>query len=151
MKPLLELGHGWVIASHIQQWLWLLVQPFFQLIHVGKMALLIPIWARLNIKTVFPRYGDSHVKDRLIFNMGIPILVRRHLSIETGPWSIYLIKQYNIWNVHTGFIYLYVAVVILSFYVDLYDTFAHIIHCWFTGKEIKQQCAIPVHNSWDEL
>ena len=38
----------------------------------------------LNIKTVFPRYGDSH--DRLIFNMGIPILVRRHLYIETVPW-----------------------------------------------------------------
>ena len=33
---------------------------------------------RFNIRTVFPRYGDSHVKDktvsrdRLIFNMGIP-------------------------------------------------------------------------------
>ena len=56
-------------------------------------------------KAVFPRYGDSHVKDktvarpsylgretvlsrsrdRLIFNMGIPILVRRHLYIETAP------------------------------------------------------------------
>ena len=46
----------------------------------------------LNIKTVFPRYGDSMLKirrsrDRLIFNMGIPILVRRHLYIETAPWS----------------------------------------------------------------
>ena len=43
---------------------------------------------RLNIKTAFPRYGDSHLKirrsrDRLIFNMGIPILVRRHLYFET--------------------------------------------------------------------
>ena len=49
-------------------------------------------WPCLNIKTVFPRYGDSHVKirlsrDRLIFNMGIPILVRQHLYIETAPWS----------------------------------------------------------------
>ena len=46
----------------------------------------------LNIKTVFPRYGDSHVKDksqdRLIFNMGIPILVRRHFYIETAPWAL---------------------------------------------------------------
>ena len=46
---------------------------------------------RLNIKTVFRRYRDSHVKDRwswdcLIFNMGIPILIRRHLYIETVPW-----------------------------------------------------------------
>ena len=27
---------------------------------------------------------------RLIFNMGIPILVRRHLYIEMAPWSAYL-------------------------------------------------------------
>ena len=45
----------------------------------------------LYIKTVFPRYGDSHVKDKtvvrpsFIFNMGIPILVRRHLYIEMAP------------------------------------------------------------------
>ena len=31
---------------------------------------------RLNIKTVFPRYGDSHVKDKM---------VKRHLYIETTP------------------------------------------------------------------
>ena len=46
----------------------------------------------LNIKTVFGRYGDPHVKDklwdRLIFNMGIPILVRRYLYIETAPWLL---------------------------------------------------------------
>ena len=50
----------------------------------------------LNIKTIFPRYGDSHVKDktvgdgrgdRLIFNMGIPILIRWHLYIEMPPWT----------------------------------------------------------------
>ena len=40
------------------------------------------------IKTVFPRYGDSHVKDKtgarqvLSLNMGIPILLRRHLYIK---------------------------------------------------------------------
>ena len=43
-----------------------------------------------NIKNAFPRNGDSHLKirrsqDRLIFNKGIPILVRRHLYIETAP------------------------------------------------------------------
>ena len=38
--------------------------------------------ARPNIKTVFPRYGGS--QDRLIFDIGIPILVRRHLYIETA-------------------------------------------------------------------
>ena len=46
---------------------------------------------RLNIKTVFPRYGIPMLKirrlrDRLIFNMGIPILVGQHLYIETAPW-----------------------------------------------------------------
>ena len=34
--------------------------------------------------------SDHHInissRDRLIFNMGIPILVRRHIYIETGPW-----------------------------------------------------------------
>ena len=45
----------------------------------------------LNIKTIFLRYGISMLKvrrsrDRLIFNMGIPILVRRHLYIETASW-----------------------------------------------------------------
>ena len=51
---------------------------------------------RLNIKTNIKK-RLSHVwgipmskirrsRDRLIFNMGIPILVRRHLFIETAPW-----------------------------------------------------------------
>ena len=50
---------------------------------------------RLNIKTVFPRYGDSRVKDktvtrRLIFNMAIPILIRRQTSLytETHSWGV---------------------------------------------------------------
>ena len=51
--------------------------------------LLIP-GLRRNIKTVFPRYGIPMLKisrswDRLIFNMGIPILVRRHIYIEMTP------------------------------------------------------------------
>ena len=44
----------------------------------------------LNIKTVFPGIMISILKvrrpwDRLIHNMGIPILVRSHLYIETPP------------------------------------------------------------------
>ena len=63
-------------------------KPYLLCHHWGTVSF---SWARLNIKTFFPRYGDSHVKDktvmrRLIFNMGIPILVRRHLYIETAPW-----------------------------------------------------------------
>ena len=46
--------------------------------------------SRPNIKTVF-LYKDFHIKirwsgDRLIFIMGTPILVRRYIYIETGPW-----------------------------------------------------------------
>ena len=45
----------------------------------------------LNINTFFPRYGDSHVKDKMvarpsyIFNMEIPIMVRKYLYIEIFP------------------------------------------------------------------
>ena len=47
-----------------------------------------PTGPRLNVKTVFPMYGIPMSKirrswDRLIFNMGILILARRHLYIET--------------------------------------------------------------------
>ena len=46
------------------------------------------------IKTVFPGMGISKLKirllwDHLIFNMGIPILVRRYFYIETAPWYLY--------------------------------------------------------------
>ena len=46
---------------------------------------------RLNVKTVFPRYGDSHVKDKTVGETVLsltwesPILVRRHIYIETAP------------------------------------------------------------------
>ena len=51
----------------------------------------------LNIKTIFPGYRDYNVKDKmsqdcLIFNMGIPILVRQHLYIKTAPWIQNFIK-----------------------------------------------------------
>ena len=47
---------------------------------------------RLNIKWVFPDMGISMLKirrsrDRIVFNMGISILVRRHLYIEMALWS----------------------------------------------------------------
>ena len=46
---------------------------------------------RLSLKVVFPGMGISIIKirrsrDRLIFIMGIPTLVRRCLYIETVPW-----------------------------------------------------------------
>ena len=49
---------------------------------------------RLNIKTVFPRYGILMLVIRrswyrLIFNTGIPILVRWHLYIETAQRKMF--------------------------------------------------------------
>ena len=45
------------------------------------------------ISTVFPSMGIPMLKmrrsrDHLIFNMGIPILVRWHLDIESAPWNL---------------------------------------------------------------
>ena len=54
----------------------------------------------LNIKTVFPDMGISVIKirwsqDHLIFIMGISILVRQHLYIETPPRLVqmFLVRQ----------------------------------------------------------
>ena len=51
-----------------------------------------PPGSRFNMKTAFARYGIPVLKirrsrDHLICNMKIPIVVRRHLYIETAPWS----------------------------------------------------------------
>ena len=44
------------------------------------------ITPRLIIKTILPRYGDSHVRDKTcLATAGIFILVRRYLHIETAP------------------------------------------------------------------
>ena len=80
-------------------WLYMVSQGHNELTHCG---LVMPYSIRnlghhwllsgpcLNIKTVFPGMGIPMLKirrlrDRLIFNMGIPILVRWHLYIETPP------------------------------------------------------------------
>ena len=73
---------------------------------------------RLNIKTVFLCIGISMIKirrswDRLIFIMGIPILVRWHLYIGSpllsvrismsrrwDIWCLYFWSKVNIWNVN---------------------------------------------------
>ena len=106
---ILELGHHW-----FRQWL--------TIIHATTWfnAELSSIWLpgpRLNIKMVFPGMGMSMIKirqswDSLIFVMGIPILVRTHLYIETAPriilqWNFILNKNTNAWKnisnlVHTS-------------------------------------------------
>ena len=37
-KPLLKIGHGWVITSHIQQWMWSHIHALFQLICVSEIG-----------------------------------------------------------------------------------------------------------------
>ena len=50
---------------------------------------------RLNIKTVFPRYGDSHVKDKtvgetvLYLTWELPYLVRPSFLLRRPPVHIY--------------------------------------------------------------
>ena len=66
--------------SEPTQWRW----PLSTLYHWGPGPC-------LNIKTGFPGMGIPMLKirwslDRLIFNMGIPILVRQHLYFEMAPW-----------------------------------------------------------------
>ena len=53
---------------------------------------------RLHIKTMFPRHGIPMLKirrswDRLIYNMGIPILQRWHHHIETTPRAPFNIQK----------------------------------------------------------
>ena len=70
------------------------------------MAKVCVIWPRLNINTVFPRYGIPILKirrsrDRLIFIMGIPMLVRQHLYIEAAPGLLLALsgRVCNLWKV----------------------------------------------------
>ena len=61
----------------------------YGLLRTGLMGAIWRPGPCLNIKTIFPRYGVPMLKirrlwDRLIFNMGISILVRLNLYIETG-------------------------------------------------------------------
>ena len=84
----------WVnILSHFQLFLW---QMF--IFYHSKFAGHVPCaveWypgPRLNIKTIFSGMGIPMLKirrsvDRLIFNIGMPILVRQHLYIEMPPSS----------------------------------------------------------------
>ena len=58
-----------------------------------------PSGPHLNIKTVFPGMGIPMLKirrsrDRIIFNMAIPILVRQHLYIDMAPRSFYLLMAW---------------------------------------------------------
>ena len=46
-------------------------------------------------KDRFSGYGDSHFKDKTVFNMAIPILVR-HLYIETAPKELALLTRFPV-------------------------------------------------------
>ena len=79
----LQLNVSWKFSrQHLVWWTSLILKP-------GSC---------LSIKTVFPMYGDSHAKDKtsqdcLIFKMGIPILARQHLYIETAPRRLFQYKM----------------------------------------------------------
>ena len=71
--------------------------------HENPFHITSPMWRepgpRLNIKAVFPNMAIPMLKvrgsrDRLILNMVIPILVRRHLYIETAPRTLSQYKDH---------------------------------------------------------
>ena len=76
----------WII-EYIPEPLWSnhLFIPVCKLISVGNRS----PWPCLDIKTVFLimkfPWKDRRFRDRLIFMMGISILAKRHLHIETAP------------------------------------------------------------------
>ena len=46
-------------------------------------------------------WASSHYKDRLIFSMGIPILVRHYLYFETDPWMLGILRAWIVkLNIH---------------------------------------------------
>ena len=76
-----------------------------------------PVGSRLSIKIVFISYGIPMLKirrsrGRLIFNMGIPIPVRRHLFTGTVPR---LTSCGNLFRWHTCFIITFASQVKISF------------------------------------
>ena len=78
-----------ICATRISACQGLAIQPYKQ--HIPRNMHTVRVFrARLNIKTVFPGMRISH--NRLIFIMGIPILVRRHLYIETAKY--WLVHSY---------------------------------------------------------
>ena len=62
-------------------------EPNFTHWMLFQLCVVSPSGPRLNIKTVFPMYGDSHFKDKTVspLKMVIPVQVGQHLSIETAP------------------------------------------------------------------
>ena len=85
-----------ICATRISACQGLAIQPYKQ--HIPRNMHTVRVFrARHNIKTVFPGMRISMLKirrswDRLIFIMGIPILVRRHLYIETAKY--WLVHSY---------------------------------------------------------
>ena len=49
-------------------------------------------WAHLNIKTVFPRYGDSHVKDKMVAKHGDPYIGKTTALYWDGRLVTYPIR-----------------------------------------------------------
>ena len=71
------------VTGVLNTYIWLLVVLLFYIAWMGPGP-------HLNIKTIFPGMETIIIKIRwswecLIFIMGIPILIRLHLYIETGP------------------------------------------------------------------
>ena len=97
-----------------------------------------------NIKKVSLGIGNSIIKvwrswDRLICTMGIPLLVRWHLYIETAPWSLWelqsLGKSYRVavqlgfyWH-FISFLWIHMACILMfNFFSKNLPNFQHVVN-----------------------
>ena len=80
---------------------------------------------RFSIKTVFPGMGISHYKDKTIFIMEIPILVRR------PPWSFSILYRLN-WNV---FISVYLTSQAMVIFLTGLNQWVRVYYAWFNCRQ----------------
>ena len=109
MPPFLSQYHFSDTTNHgimRVHWIWLQAWPIAVIPLVLKLeypersksilCLLLP-WARLNIKTIFPRYGDPHVKDKTVvrpsyFQHGDPYTGKTTSLYWDGPQGPSIIR-----------------------------------------------------------
>ena len=118
-------------------------------------------------KTVFIKTGPRPVsiwrqirrpRDRLIFNVGIPILVRWHLYIETVPWRLDNSKcrrGMTCFTTRPSRLYIFP----LATYIGIYHAHAMLMRrvdhneCSYMAKTVDLQLLHPrgkVHSCWHE-
>ena len=128
---------------NIEESTWSLLMPW-RLLHICMHhSLSVGDGHQGRLKTVFPGIGIPVIKirqswDRLIFIMGIPVLVRRYLNVQTA--STLLIYMYGLVWQHIDKICVRPVMLCFvlwwqcnPFLVDWYILFTHISHAYLIG------------------